>query len=266
MIELRRSFRGAALLGQLFWPTMSLAAIAWTRARNFGASGFPVGTLALPGVLGMFVALGGFLMIQYLAAEREDGTLLRARATPHGIDGYFVGKLVTVAGTVIVYLAIVLLPGMVLVDGLDVGNVGAWLSLAGMVTLGILATLPIGVMLGSLISSPRSISYLSLPVMGLIGISGIFYPITALAQWLHATAQLFPFYWLGLGMRAALLPDSAAIVEIGGSWRPLETLAVLAVWAAVGVAVGPLLLRRMARRESGATVAKRHELALQRTA
>jgi hypothetical protein len=57
------------------------------------------------------------LVIQYLAAEREDGTLLRARAIPDGIRGYFTGKLVTVPGTVLVYLAILLTGGLFIVGG-----------------------------------------------------------------------------------------------------------------------------------------------------
>lgn len=44
--------------------------------------------------LGMFTAFSMMLVLQYLAAEREDGTLLRAaRAIPDGISGYLIGKL-----------------------------------------------------------------------------------------------------------------------------------------------------------------------------
>ncbi len=63
-----------------------------------------------------------------------------------------------------------------------------------------------GAILGPLISSPRGAGYMSIPVMVLIAISGIFYPITALPEWLQWVAQVFPIYWLGLGMRSALLP------------------------------------------------------------
>lgn len=41
----------------------------------------------------MFTAFSMMLVLQYLAAEREDGTLLRARAIPDGISGYLIGKL-----------------------------------------------------------------------------------------------------------------------------------------------------------------------------
>jgi ABC-2 type transport system permease protein len=106
--------------------------------------------------------------------------------------------------------------------------------------------------------------YISLPVIGLIAISGTFYPITSMPQWVQWVAQVFPMYWLGLGMRSALLPASAVTVELGQSWRQLETLGVLVAWALPGVILAPIVLRRMARRESGSGVAIRREKALQR--
>jgi ABC-2 type transport system permease protein len=264
LIELRQSFTGAALIGQLFWPVVTLVAIFFLRDRSVGASGFMLGTFILPGVLGMFVALGMLLAIQYLSADREDGALLRAKATPNGIRGYLIGKLVTISGTILAYLAILLIPGLFIVDGLDIGSIHAWLTLAWVLILGFVATQSIGAILGSLISSPRGAGYISLPVMGLIAISGIFYPITALPQWLQWIAQAFPMYWLGLGMRSALLPAGAVGVEIGASWRPVETAAVLGAWAVAGLILAPLVLGRMARRESGSSVAARRERALQR--
>src|SRR5262252_8591013 len=85
LIELRQSFTGAGLFSHLLWPVITLVAISFLRDRRFGASGFTLGTFILPSVLGMFIALGMLLAIQYLTAEREDGTLLRARAIPNGI-------------------------------------------------------------------------------------------------------------------------------------------------------------------------------------
>jgi len=264
LIELRQSFTGGALIGQLFWPVVTLVAIYFLRDRSAGASGFTLGTFILPSVLGMFIALGMFLAIQYLSADREDGTLLRAKATPNGIRGYLVGKIVTVSGTILAYLTIILIPGWFIVGGLDISSIQSWLTLAWVLILGLVATQPIGAILGSLISSPRAAGYISLLVLGLIAISGIFYPITALPAWLQLIAQAFPIYWLGLGMRSALLPAAAAGVEIGGSWRPVETAAVLGAWAVGGLIVAPLVLGRMARRESGSRVAARREKALQR--
>jgi ABC-2 type transport system permease protein len=70
-------------------------------------------------------------------------------------------------------------------------------------------------------------------------------------------------YWMGLGMRSAFLPDAAAALEIGGSWRTLETVAVLGGWAVLGLLVTPAVLRRMARRQSGSQVEAARQAALQ---
>jgi ABC-2 type transport system permease protein len=70
-------------------------------------------------------------------------------------------------------------------------------------------------------------------------------------------------YWLGRGVRSALLPDGFASIEIGGSWRQLENDRGPRAWALLGVVLAPIVLRRMARRESGSSVAKRRDRALQ---
>lgn len=264
LIEFRQAFSGVELIGQLFWPLVTLAAIYFFRDRSIDSSGVPLGTSMFPGVLGMFVAFGMMLVIQSLTADREDGTLLRAKATPGGVPSYLVSKLVTTSLTVGVYLLLVAVPGSFLVDGLDVGRPAAWLTIIWVVGLGMIAVQVLGAVLGSLVASPRAASYIALLVMAFIAVSGIFYPLAALPGWLQWVGQATPIYWLGLGMRSALLPDAAAVVEVTGSWRPWETAGVLAGWAILGLLVAPILLRRMARRESGSRVTDRREQALQR--
>ena len=93
--------------------------------------------------------------------------------------------------------------------------------------------------------------------------NGIFFPIQELWAWVQVVAQVFSMFWLGLGMRSAFLPDTATAIEIGGSWRSLETVLVLAAWAVAGAVVAPRVLRRMSRRASGATVQTAREQAAQ---
>ncbi|WP_158845914.1 ABC transporter permease [Saccharothrix deserti] len=265
LIELRQSLtNGADLWNHAFWPVLMLVVTYFLRDVSFGQSGFSVGALALPGILGMNAAMAMVTMSQLLTAEREDGTLLRAKATPNGMLGYLVGKIVSVAGGLIVDLAIFLVPGVLLVSGLVTGSPDSWLTLAWVLALGMVAALPIGAVLGSVFSSARGQGLLILPILGMIAISGIFYPITSLPVWLQWVAQVFPVYWLGLGMRSALLPDAAVAVEIGESWRHLEIVGVLTAWAVLGLVLAPIVLRRMARRESGSSVAQRREKSLQR--
>jgi len=165
---------------------------------------------------------------------------------------------------VVVGVVLLLVPGAFMLDGLALDSVGAWLTLTWVVLLGAAAMLPMGAVLGSLISNPRSQGLVMLPLSGLVAISGIFYPITAMAGWLQVVAQVFPVYWLGIGVRSALLPDEAAALELTGTWRHLETLGVLGLWTVAGVLLAPVVLRRMARRESGSSVAARREKAMQR--
>ncbi|MFE5853015.1 ABC transporter permease [Streptomyces sp. NPDC056500] len=265
VIEIRQSVTNAGdIFNHFFWPLLMLVVMFFMRDVDFGSSGFMLGTLVLPSILGMNASMAIITMSQHLTADREDGTLLRAKATPNGMVGYLTGKIVSVSGCLIIDLAIFLIPGLIIIDGLSVGNSGAWLTLAWVLVLGLMATLPIGAVLGSIFTSARSQGILMLPILAMIGISGIFYPITSLPDWVQGLAQVFPVYWLGLGMRSALLPDAAASVEIGDSWRHLETVAVLGGWAVVGLLLAPVLLRRMARRESGSSVAARKEKALQR--
>ncbi|MFI1400091.1 ABC transporter permease [Streptomyces sp. NPDC020681] len=265
LIELRQSFtNGADLWGHFFWPGLMVTVTFFLRDVSFGTGGLLLGTLVLPSILGMNASMAMVSMSQQLTAEREDGTLLRAKATPNGMPGYLLGKIVSVSGGLIADLAIFLIPALLIVPGLAVGSPGAWLTLIWVLALGLVATLPIGAVLGSVFTSARSQGLLTLPILGLIAISGIFYPVTSMPEWVQGIAQAFPIYWLGLGMRSALLPDSAVGVEIGDSWRHLETVGVLGTWAVLGLALAPIVLRRMARRESGSSVAVRREKALQR--
>ncbi|MER5556282.1 ABC transporter permease [Streptomyces sp. NPDC002793] len=265
LIELRQSFtNGGDLFNHFFWPVLMLIVTFFLRDVSFGSTGFELGTLVLPGILGMNAAMAMVSMSQLLTAEREDGTLLRAKATPNGMPAYLIGKIISVSGGVIVDLAIFLVPGLFIIPGLTIGSLSSWLTLVWVLVLGLVATLPIGAVLGSVFSSARSQGLLTLPILAMIGTSGIFYPVTSMPEWVQWIAQVFPIYWLGLGMRSALLPDSAVTVEIADSWRHLETVGVLGAWAAIGLVLAPIVLRRMARRESGSTMAERREKALQR--
>jgi len=256
-IELRQAFSGVNLVGELFWPVLTLIALLFLRSRRLEEGGLALGPVILPGLLGMFVAFGLVLIAQYLPADREDGTLLRAKGTPHGVSGYLVAKLMMATASVLVYLVVVAVPGWFLVSGLRLGDV-SWARLGWVLVLGLVATQLLGAALGALLPSSRASGYVALLVLGLTAISGIFYPITALPGWVQTVAQIFPLYWLGLGMRSAMLPDSAAVLEITGSWRLAETAAVLGVWAVAGLVIAPLVLRRMARRESGTRLTAPH--------
>ncbi|MFF5157529.1 ABC transporter permease [Streptomyces sp. NPDC000348] len=264
--ELRQTFTsGQDVFGYVLWTVLLMVPLVLAGDERLKGAGISAGAFMLPSMVGMTLAFTGVMTTaQLLAAEREDGTLLRAKAVPHGMVGHLVGKVVMVSGTALVSMALPFVVGVFLVDGVARQGGGALLTLVWVVPLGLLATLPMGAVIGSLVDSPRTVGLLMLPVMGLIVISGIYFPLSKLPEWLQIVGQVFPVYWLGLGLRAALLPAGAVAAEVGASWRHLETAGVLGAWAAAGLLLAPSVLRRMARRESGATMAQRHRKAMQR--
>ncbi|MBB4904188.1 ABC transporter permease [Actinophytocola algeriensis] len=260
--EVRQTLTNGQDLWNYIFPSMVfLIVMFFMRDSTVPGTTFSLGSRTLPSVIGMGIAFGGLVtLMMQLAVEREDGTLLRAKAIPNGMLGYLIGKIVTVSGMTVVAQSIVLIPSLFMLDGITID----WFTLIWVMALGLVATLPLGAVAGSMFSNTRNTGIIMLPVMGLVAISGIFYPISAMPEWVQGLAQVFPIYWLGLGMRSAMLPDGLSAVEIGESWRHLEMLGVLGAWAAAGLIVAPMVLRRMARRESGSSVAERREKAMQR--
>ena len=253
---------------QGFYVFTALLALGYlTLRRNAEVEGtdllYP--TVALPSILGGLIAFGVVIGPAYtLAMEREDGTLLRYKAIPRGLRAYFTGQLFANSIGILPQLLIILVPSFLIFDNVMAGGAAGWLTVAWVLALGTVATMPLGMIIGSLVPNTQKVgTWGMLPVLVLAGISGIFYPIQQLWGWVQVIAQIFPMYWLGLGMRSAFLPDSAAAIEIGGSWRTPETVLVLAAWAIVGAVLTPIVLRRMARRQSGSQVEAARQAALQ---
>jgi ABC-2 type transport system permease protein len=250
------------VIGHLI-PAVAYAALLLIfRGKIVPRTDIAFGTMMLPGILGMTIVFGGLSgPVPSITADREDGTLLRAKATPNGMLGYLVGKIVMFTLTTLLDLFVIIIPGIMIVGDL-VLDARAWLLLALIFVVGMVSTVPIGVAFGSLMKS--SVHAMLVPlVCTLIMIpSGIMFPITVLPtwlRWLQSVAEAFPVYWLGLGARSAMLPAEMVAAEIGGSWRTLQMFAVLGVWAVIGFLLAPILLRRMARRQSGSAVAKVRE-------
>ena len=264
--EFVQSLRSAQDQGfYLFTGVLVLAVLWFNRDNEVGTTGLTYPTFALPSILAGLLVFGVVIGPAYsLAMEREDGTLLRHKALPHGMEGYVTGQLTLHSLSLAPSLLVVLVPSLLLFDGVMQGGAGGWVAVLGLVVLGMLATLPWGMVLGSVVPGVQKVgTWGMLPVIVLTTISGVFVPIQAMWGWVQAVAQVFPVYWLGLGMRSAFLPEAAVSGELGDSWRTGPMLLVLVAWAVAGLVVAPRVLRRMARRQSGSTVAAARETALQ---
>jgi ABC-2 type transport system permease protein len=264
--EFKQSLKSAQDQGfYLFTAVAVLGYLFTVRNNEVEGTSLLLPSVSMPSILGGLVAFGVVIGPAYaIAMEREDGTLLRSKALPHGMLGYVSGQLLYHSLGLVPMLLVILVPGFFLFDDLMHGGAAGWLTVLWVLVLGLLATLPIGIVIGSLVPSVQKVgTWGMLPIMALAGTSGIFYPVQELWGWVQGLVQVFPMYWLGLGMRSAFLPDAAVALEIGESLRTLQTVAVLGAWAVAGTLVAPIVLRRMARKQSGSQVEAARQAAAQ---
>jgi ABC-2 type transport system permease protein len=248
----------------LFTASLTVGYLWLRRDADTGVPGLAFASVALPSLLAALVAFGVVIGPAYsLAMEKEDGTLLRHRAIPDGLVGYFSGQMLLQSLNLVPQLVVILVPSFLLFDNV-MAHPGGWITVVWVLVLGLLAALPIGMVIGALVPGVQKVGMWGmLPIMLLAGISGIFYPVQQLWGWVQVVAQAFPMYWMGLGMRSAFLPDAAASREVAQSWRTLETVLALGGWAVVGAVLTPIVLRRMARKQTGSQVQAAREATLQ---
>ena len=76
------------------FPLGFTVTLLFMRGNTVPGTDFALGAMVLPSIVGMSIAFGGLGgPAMQIAADREDGTLLRAKATPEGMVGYLVGKI-----------------------------------------------------------------------------------------------------------------------------------------------------------------------------
>lgn len=217
-----------------------------------------MGHLIVAGGITTMIAQASILVVpQALAVEKEDGTLLRMRTVSGGMTAYLVGKTCVVVVTA-VGGALLTLAGGVLFVGTDLPrDLAHWGTFAWVILLSLVTLTPLGAALGALLPNPRgSLALMMLIMLFLLGFSGLYFPVTVLPGFVQAIVSIFPLKWIGQGIRSSLLPDAALAAETAQSWQLMLVFVVLAVWAAVGFAIAPGMLRRMSRRESGTRLKK----------
>ena len=251
---------------QIFYVFMGVGALAllwFNRGEELEGTGLTLPQVALPGLLAGIVMFAIVIGPAYaLALEREDGTLLRSRVAPYGLQGYLTGVGTLTVVSLLPLLVIVLGGSAILFDGAVPADPRRWAVLVPVLLLGIVANLPIGFTIGSLVRRIQQVTtWGMLPIVGLAWISGIFGDMERLWGWVQVAAQAFPLYWLGHLMRYAFLPEAAVAGELYGTWRLGWGIAVLVAWAVVGSVLAALVVRRMARRQSGAAVAEARDQA-----
>lgn len=260
-----RKYTSAAGIGSVAFSLAIVVVLWFLRDVEFGDGVVPATGWIFAGFLGFGVVAAAVMGVAgELQTEREDGTLLRAKAVPHGMTGHLLAKLMVAPVDALVPLIPAVIGAAIVVPDAMPDSLGSWLMLLVVFLLTVAAMIPWGAVLGAVFRSMMAFAWSMMGIYALAAVSGLFFPATLLPTWLQWVVQATPLYWIGRAFRGVMLPDAAAVAEIGGQWSMPLTVAVLLGWAVVGMLIAPVLLRRMARRQSGSAVAEARDRVLNR--
>lgn len=175
----------------------------------------------VPSILGMaLMQLGVFAAIP-LVAQREKGILKRLNATP-------LSRATLVTSNVLMRLLIAILQTVLIVGigvvAFGVTVVGNLVVVAGFIVLGAITFLTIGYLIASYARTEESANALTSVVQfPLMFLSGIFFPIDFMPEWLQPVAAIMPLTYLGDALRQTMVG--------GAAYAPLHIDAlVLGAW------------------------------------
>jgi ABC-2 type transport system permease protein len=176
--------------------------------------------------------------------EREDGTLKRLQGTPMPKGAYFVGKIGTVFVAYIAQVTILITVG-VLFYGIELPQTTLqWFTFVWASVLGLIGCTLLGIAFSVVPKTGRGASAVATPIVLVLQFtSGVFFVFSQLPEWMQRFASLFPLKWLAQAMRSVFLPESAAALEVSGSWELGMCAFMLALWCVIGLALSLLFFR-----------------------
>ncbi|MCD2441725.1 ABC transporter permease [Agromyces sp. SYSU K20354] len=240
--------------------------VLWLNRDTEIAPGVAVASFIVPSILTiqlLFITCYGLATV--VVTEREDGTLIRSRSLPNGLRAYSTGILTRTMCELIETIVLTIVIAAVILGG-SLGVDGAGLAvIAGMLILGTIALTTFGFVIGTVFRNPRSVGGWGFLAVGALAlVSGLIQPLSTMPAWVQVIGQGSPLYWIGHAFRSAFLPEGAGAFELGGGWQLAIAFAVVGAWAVAGILLAPVLLRRVARRETGSAIEARRQAALQR--
>jgi ABC-2 type transport system permease protein len=183
----------------------------------------------VPGIAGMSVMSATFVALAYnVTFLRESGVLKRMRGTPLPGSVYLGGLAGNAIANTVTQVTIIVVAGKLF---FHVPWPRDWGELVLFVAAGVVCFATLGVALAHAIpnfdSAPAYVNATFLPV---ILISGVFYDVKHVPQFLRSIADGLPLKHLIDGL-------SGAMVSGRGLSHNLSALAVIGVWALIGVAL-----------------------------
>jgi ABC-2 type transport system permease protein len=229
--EMLRNFRNwRFLILTLAFPLVLYFSVAGAnRHVRFDGTAFPLYFMTAMATLGTMAAVISTASV--IAAERSNGWLRQMRITPLRTGAYFGTKVLSGYVRALLTIALLCLAGVIFGVRLSAGE---WLTLVGLVLVGLIPFTVLGVWLGHVISSDASAPAVGGTVTLFALLGGVYGFQIAKSGVLFDVMKGLPSYWLVQADKTALG---------GGGW-PAEGWIVIAVWTAVLVPVTVLAYRR----------------------
>jgi ABC-2 type transport system permease protein len=181
----------------------------------------------VPGIAGMSIMSTTFsALAMNMTFLREQGVLKRMRGTPLPSGAYLSGIAANAVTNAAIQIALVILAGRVF---FGIGWPKDWVELVVFVVAGVVCLAALGVAWSHVIPNfDAAPAYVNIVFLPAIFISGVFYDVDNTPAFLRDIAQALPLTHVIDGL-------SAAMVTGRGLADNLSALAVIGVWAAIGI-------------------------------
>jgi ABC-2 type transport system permease protein len=175
--------------------------------------------------------------------ERDDGTLKRIQGTPMPKVSYFIGKIGLVFVAYIAQVTLLILIGYSFYD-IELPSGSQWFTFVWVSVLGLVSCTLLGIAFSVVPKNAKGASAVVSPIVLVLQFtSGVFFLYSELPEWMQQFAALFPLKWLTQAMRSVFLPESAAALEVAGSFELAKCFAVLVAWTIGGLVLSLVFFR-----------------------
>jgi ABC-2 type transport system permease protein len=229
--EVQRNFRNwrFAFLALAFPLVLYFTVATANRHVKFNGIAFPVYFMAAMATLGAMAAV--IASASVIAADRSTGWIRQMRITPLTARAYFRAKVVNGYLRALLTIALLCLAGVALGARLTAGG---WLTMVGLLLVGLIPFAVLGILLGHLLGADASAPAVAGIVTLFALLGGVYGFQVATSGPLFEIIKGLPSYWLVQAGKTAL----------GGHGWPAEGWIVIAAWTLVLVPIAALVYRR----------------------
>jgi ABC-2 type transport system permease protein len=229
--EVLRNFRNLRFffLALAFPLVLYFAVTSANRHAVFDGTSFPLYFMVAMATLGTMAGVVSSAAI--IAAERASGWTRQMRITPLGTGAYFGAKVVNAYLRALVTIVLMCLAGTAFGVRLSATE---WLTVGGLLLVGLVPFTVLGVLLGHVISPDASAPAVGVIVTLFALLGGVYGFQIATSGAMFGFMKALPSYWLVQAGKTALG---------GGGW-PAEAWIVIAAWTAVLTVLAVTVYRR----------------------